>query len=118
MLFTKETAKECGARGGVKSGEVRRQKRDMAALIHTLLSYNAKGKTAKDALKEITGTKVGSYYEAIVASQIVEAIKGNTKAFTALVEILEKPQTKQSKEEAMGDVLDNMRMALEDAGDE
>lgn len=117
--FTKENASEKGKKGAAKSAQVRRERKQITKDLQDMLAKTVTSTKAKRTLEESFGIKKGNYQQLLLAVQIVKAItEKDTYAFNSLVGILEKPQTKQSKEEAMGDVLDNMRMALEDAGDE
>jgi hypothetical protein len=69
----KLTAEEA-SKGGKRSGEVRRQKRDLRQALEMLLEKSFSDKNGK----EITGT------EAITAKLFEQAMKGNVKAFETI----------------------------------
>lgn len=68
---TTEEAREIGRKGGIASGEARREKRDLKRACDTLLE---KDYTDKNGIT-LTGA------EAIVTKQFEKALKGNARAF-------------------------------------
>lgn len=71
---TKEEQREIARQGGIASGEVRRQKRDLRRALEMLLEKDIKGKD---------GTLL-SGAEALAAKQFEKALKGDTKAFEVI----------------------------------
>lgn len=82
-------ARESGRKGGVKSGEARRRKRNIKALMKALLEssvtdidiYNSTAALGFDN-EEIT------YAAAIVAAMVREAADGNVKAFKEIRNVI------------------------------
>lgn len=67
---SREQAKINGQKGGIKSGEVRRNRKTMREMLNYLLEQEIKNKKGEKA----------TTLEAIMLAQIKEAMKGNTKA--------------------------------------
>ena len=67
---SREQAKINGQKGGIKSGEVRRNRKTMREMLNYLLEQEIKNKKGETA----------TTLEAIMLAQIKEAMKGNTKA--------------------------------------
>lgn len=70
-IRTEKEARELGKLGGIASGEARRNKKTMKAMLDYLLE--------KEIENSRTGEKV-TYREAILTSAIKKAIKGDIKA--------------------------------------
>jgi len=82
---TKDEAKKRGHNGGVKSGEVRRQKRDAKNAINLLLDMAAKGKL-DDNLKELgVETESRTNMVALQARLFTMAMSGNLTAYDKLM---------------------------------
>lgn len=64
--------RENGAKGGIKSGEVRRRKRDLKLAMQALLEADVKDKRTGEVM---------SGAEALALAQYRKAMKGDTKAF-------------------------------------
>lgn len=81
---TKSEARERGKKGGIASGEKRREKKAMKETLETLLQMPLKsGKaTDLDEIKNIAALKGKNItvQEAIMLAQIQKAMKGDTKA--------------------------------------
>lgn len=81
---TKSEARERGKKGGIASGEKRREKKAMKETLETLLQMPLKsGKAADlDEIKDIAALKGKNItvQEAIMLAQIQKAMKGDTKA--------------------------------------
>ena len=81
---TKSEARERGKKGGIASGEKRREKKAMKETLETLLQMPLKsGKAVNlDKIKDIAALKGKNItvQEAIMLAQIQKAIKGDTKA--------------------------------------
>ena len=81
---TKSEARERGKKGGIASGEKRREKKAMKETLETLLQMPLKsGKSVDlDEIKDIAALKGKNItvQEAIMLAQIQKAIKGDTKA--------------------------------------
>lgn len=67
---SREQAKINGQKGGIKSGEARRNRKTMREMLNYLLQQEIKNKKGETA----------TTLEAIMLAQIKEAMKGNTKA--------------------------------------
>ena len=83
---SKEEARELGRKGGQKSGEARRKKRDLNNIVKMMMDADL-----NDQGKEVVETLCGEMPEdaltvnaLVVAGQIKSAYEGNTKAFQAL----------------------------------
>ena len=72
---SREKAAENGRKGGIASGEAKRNKKSIREAIEILLETDIKDKTSGM-------TKSGA--EAIAIAQFQKALKGDTKAFVAL----------------------------------
>lgn len=66
-----------------------------------------------DRLQAVTGRSVSTYAEAIVAAQVAAALKGDTRAFTALVDRLEGKPVQPIQTDDRPDVI---RMVWDDSG--
>ena len=99
---SKDEARERGRKGGLKSGEVRRQKRTLKEQMETLLSLPVKDENTKSFIESL-GIDPGTIDNAtaITLSIYQEALKGNTKAYELIRDTLgEKPTDKLQVEEA------------------
>ena len=81
---TKSEARERGKKGGIASGEKRREKKAMKETLETLLQMPLKSDKAVDLdeIKDIAALKGKNItvQEAIMLAQIQKAMKGDTKA--------------------------------------
>lgn len=79
--FTKENAAEKGHKGGIRSGEVRRQKAELRDVAKTLMKMSLKKGVMEDFdnLEEAEGKNMTSA-EAIFISQMLKAIEGDKQA--------------------------------------
>ena len=79
--LTHEDRVENGRKGGKKSGEVRRAKREMRELAKDILNMNIKAGTPQDFknLAESKGKNI-SVAEALVLAQVKKGMSGDTKA--------------------------------------
>lgn len=102
--ITSRTSSELRAqtsKGGKKSGEVRRRKRDMSQLVQTMLDQQLSGKQAQALAKQFPDLDDDATFAAqMVAGQIKAAAKGNTKAFVALSDHAERAASKSEKRQA------------------
>lgn len=79
--------------GGKKSGEVRRAKKTLREYAEKLLSCKVKDPRVEAQFKKLgidpeSGTRY-TFSEAILIGQIVQAVKGNTKAYNAIKDTVE-----------------------------
>lgn len=79
--LTIEERREAGRKGGIRSGEVRRAKRNMRENLDLLLNMTLKNGTAKDiegikSLAELKGLNI-DVQTAILLAQIQKALKGS-----------------------------------------
>lgn len=99
---SKDEARERGRKGGLKSGEVRRQKRTLKEQMETLLSLPVKDENTKSFIESLgIDPETIDNATAITLSIYQEALKGNTKAYELIRDTLgEKPTDKLQVEEA------------------
>ena len=92
---TKSEHREIARRGGVKSGEARRQKKDIYQLTNAILNAQLDGKK-QAAVKQIAGESVVgeelTVHALMVAGQVKAAMNGNVKAFQCLTEYAQKSE--------------------------
>ena len=92
---TKSEQREIARRGGVKSGEARRQKKDIYQLTNAILNAQLDGKK-QAAVKQIAGESVVgedlTVNALMVAGQVKAAMNGNVKAFQCLTEYAQKSE--------------------------
>ena len=99
---SKDEARERGRKGGLKSGEVRRQKRTLKEQMETLLSLPVKDDNTRNFIESLgIDPETIDNATAITLSIYQEALKGNTKAYELIRDTLgEKPTDKLQVEEA------------------
>ena len=82
--MTPEERRECGRRGGIKSGETKRRKKAMKETLEVLLSMPMKDGKISDieAIKNFSSLKGKNInvQEALIISMIQKAMKGDVKA--------------------------------------
>ena len=85
-----EEARERGKKGGIKSGEARRKKRDFAKTFNTLLDAKV---TNPDTLKKLNGmgvkSKDATVELSVVAGIVAAAQSGNVGAYQAIKETID-----------------------------
>lgn len=82
-------ARERGKNGGKKSGEARRRKKTMQELAQALLSCRVTDDALKDKFASLGfDTKKMTMAEAMIAGQVMEAMK-NPNSFKLLLELVE-----------------------------
>lgn len=88
---TTEEQQAIATKGGIASGKARREKKAMKDTLAALLSMQLRnGKGAEiESIKSLAAVKGKniSVQEAIMLAQIQKAIKGDTRAFKALMEL-------------------------------
>lgn len=86
--MTPEQRRECGRKGGIKSGEAKRRKKEMKEALGILLGMKLKpGKGADiEAIKDFASIKGQNItvQDALLVAQIQKAMKGDTQALTFL----------------------------------
>lgn len=84
-LITADCAKEMGRKGGIKSGETRRRKRDLREVADIILSMGLRGGEAEEFqnLAESAGKNI-TVWEALVLAQVKKGLKGDTRSFAEL----------------------------------
>lgn len=89
--FTKENAKEMGARGGKTSGARRRSRRNMQMLLNAFVCKKVADEALAAELKSLgfTGDDITNGL-AMINAMYKTVLDGNPKAFTALMDILGK----------------------------
>ena len=95
-------ASENGRKGGIKSGEAKRQRRTLKEQMELLLSLPVKDESTKGFIESLgIDPEMIDNATAITLSMYQEALKGNTKAYELIRDTLgEKPTDKLSIEEA------------------
>ena len=92
-------SQEEAKKGGIKSGETRRRKRDLKLAIQVLLETDIKGKNGE----------IKSGAEAIAIAQFQKALKGDTRAFEVLRDTAgQKPVEKVEQVNIDGEYLDRV----------
>ena len=92
--------RENGAKGGIKSGEVRRRKRDLKLAMQALLEADVKDKRTGEVM---------SGAEAIALAQYRKAMKGDAKAFELVRDTSgQKPVEKVEQVNIDGEYLDRV----------
>ncbi len=88
---TKEEARERGRNGGVKSGEVRRQKKNMREMAKTIMetSVSSQMTNVRDTLARMGVSKNDMTYQAAVVVRLVQKamVDGDTNAIRVLAEL-------------------------------
>lgn len=114
--MTPEQRAECGRKGGIKSGEVKRQKKAMRETLEVLMSMPIKtGKSADiESIKNFTALKGKNInvQEALLVSMLQKALKGDVKAAEYIRDTAgEKPanKIKADLDMELPDVLENMQ---------
>ena len=93
-------AREKGKKGGIKSGEVRREKKTTQDLAKIILSGKIPGESAQELVEQIgVPTANRNVKTAILAGQALEAIKGNTRAAEYLIGLSGEQTATESKQE-------------------
>ena len=84
---TESEQREIRQAGGIKSGETRRRKKALKALMNDLLSSDiVNGEIYNSAVD--MGCNNPTYGAAVVAAMVREAALGDTKAFNAIVDLI------------------------------
>ncbi len=97
-IRTESEAREKGREGGKKSGEARRRKKTMQELAQAMLSCRVTDDALKSKFESLGfDTKKMTMAEAMIAGQVMEAMK-NPNSFKLLLELVEprdeiKPET-------------------------
>ena len=100
-----------GRKGGIKSGETRRAKKDLRMALEMLLERDY---AQRDKKGNITGTISGT--EAVAGKLFEQAMKGNVKAFLALRSTVgQDPVQKVMIAEVEQDVIDEVEKMVNDA---
>ncbi len=82
-------AREKGRKGGIKSGESKRRKKSMQELAQAMLSCRVTDDALKDKFASLGfDTKKMTMAEAMIAGQVMEAMK-NPNSFKLLLELVE-----------------------------
>lgn len=88
-VHTTEEARRRGRNGGIKSGESKRRKKSMQELAQAMLSCRVTDDALKDKFASMGfDTKKMTMAEAMIAGQVMEAMK-NPNSFKLLLELVE-----------------------------
>lgn len=99
---SREKAAENGRKGGIASGQAKRQKKTMSALATMMVNAQLQGKT-KDMIKKQFGLSDDddvTIASAMMAGQMQSAMKGDSKAFNAISALIKEQEDKEAKAEA------------------
>lgn len=117
---TKSEQREIARRGGVKSGEARRQKKDIYQLTKAILNAQLDGKK-QAAVKQIAGDSVVgedlTVNALMVAGLVKAALNGNVRAFQCLMEYAQKPETQADSDGFMDALKGQVKETFADSGD-
>lgn len=85
-IHDSETAKERGRNGGIRSGEVRREKRDARAAIQYIMSRTAKSEAIRSNMRELGAEEaVFSNMIALQTRMLAMALSGDKEAYELLM---------------------------------
>lgn len=89
-MRSQREASENGKKGGIKSGQVRREKATLKHTLETLMNLSINAGQIKDidkvdSLKDLRGENV-RVMEGIVLAQIAQALKGDQRSARVLVD--------------------------------
>lgn len=88
-IRSEDEARSKGRNGGIKSGEARRRKKSMQELAQAMLSCRVTDDALKDKFASLGfDTKKMTMAEAMIAGQVMEAMK-NPNSFKLLLELVE-----------------------------
>lgn len=105
---SREKAKENGKKGGIASGQAKRDKKNIRLAVEALLEMDIKGKNGE----------VKSGAEAICVAQLQKALKGDTRAFEALRDSAgQKPIERVMVAEVDQSVIDEIEKEILDDGE-
>ena len=117
---TKSEQREIARRGGIKSGEVRRQKKDIYQLTNAILNAQLDGKK-QAAVKQIAGDSVVgedlTVNALMVAGLVKAALNGNVRAFQCLMEYAQKPETPADSDGFIEALKGQVKETFADSGD-
>ena len=115
-VHTTEEARRRGRNGGIKSGESKRRKKSMQELAQAMLSCRVTDDALKDKFASLGfDTKKMTMAEAMIAGQVMEAMK-NPNSFKLLLELVEpRDEIKPDTVEDLSPLADLLRGDDEDA---
>ncbi len=82
-----EEAREWGTKGGIKSGEARRRKRELRERIQDLLYAKNNSPQLYEQIKNGLGIEVSENIDAVIAALYSKAISGDVQAAKQLLEV-------------------------------
>lgn len=95
--FTKENAKEYGKRGGVKSGQVRAERKTMKKQLETLLSLPITDEKKIDKLLQMGFSEDELNNQAFLIYTLFEkAISGDTRSINLILQTMSKEDEEMS----------------------
>lgn len=86
--MTHEELVEAGRKGGIASGEAKRERKEMKELINDILNTPMKKGKAEEGISSLAEAKNKNLTidQMIILAQVKEALNGNTRAFCALLD--------------------------------
>lgn len=111
---SRDEAARNGKKGGIASGKARRAKKNMRELAKVMLNSKAQGSAAKAARQfgedldddELTNAA------AIIAGQMISAIKGNTNAAKLVLELVNGDSSSQEEQDELTNSLKELAKSL------
>ena len=82
---SKEEVKEIARKGGINSGKARRKRKSMKEALELILEMQATDANVKKMAKK--GLNVETNEDVIAAAIALEAMKGDTKAYSAIANV-------------------------------
>lgn len=112
---TPEELREMTRKGGIRSGEVRREKKMIKDQLKLLLSLPLKDPKAKKQLQEL-GIDLDNIDNqmAMVISMWQKAIKGDVQAFNSIRDTVGEKPIEKVEQNINAEVLDKQRNAIDD----
>lgn len=105
--FTKENAKEYGKRGGLKSGEVRAERRTLKEQIKMLLEMPITDETKIDKLAQMGFNESEMNNQAYLICALFEkAVSGDAKAMSLILSTIKKED--EEKANILNDAMNEM----------
>ena len=86
---TKEEQREIARKGGIKSGETRRRKRDMRSCFESMFKTSAPDKIKKAIEKQgIEAPSDLNLYEALTYSMYMKALQGDARMVSLIMDVM------------------------------
>ena len=115
---SKEEAQEWGRRGGIASGQARRQKKAMRELAENLLNATIKDEAYLERMKDMGfKTKGLKMSEGMIIGQILKAMEGDPRCFKEILELVEpKDEIKTTEVEDLSPLAELLKIGDDEDG--